>query len=565
MSYFKVKPFVMIFCFFFLALTQVFGEITEKEIKELEEALNYGVPDERKRVLKKVEELKDIKLHFLIKKTIEDDKDPEILEMAVRMAGEFNVKGLEENILSLLTDSEDVKVKAASLRALGKMKYKKVSAKAQEELSNENKNIQIAAVFALGELEEKSSLEKLYGILDKVDDKEELLQEAIASIGKIKDKKSVEKLKEILENPGYSKYVRMYIPIALAKIGGKEVLDLLEKAASDKEYFIRIRAIHALSEVKGADLSALRKTVISSLKDSDPNIRLTALDVVKNSKDKEYVSYLKYMMEKDPDFKVRKKSVEVFAVVEDSAGVFKLFSEKMNKGDFFTKKFAIEAMKDMDTAEAVNMLEKAFYEQDNFDLRKAILGFLTDKIEKESALILLKKIALSKDLKGYYDSVNKLRGMALQGLSKAGWAKSIDVFRAVAEDEKDPIQVNAMQMITFLDKDNAKVYFLGLLAKSRNYGNNVRYQVVKSLMQIHPDGIEEELKIAFFNEQDLLIRNMLGKALKSYGIDNDVLERQFQERKVGQGQELKKAQEKQQQEKDDSFWNNKEKPKGQGK
>lgn len=516
--------------------------LTEKEIKEMENSLSFGVPDERKQVLQKISELKDTKLNFLIKKTIEEDKDTDILEMAIRLAGEMKIPGIEEAIFAAMEAKEEPKIKAAAIRTLGKLKYKKIAAKAIEELANENKIILTAAVTALGDLEEKAALEKLYAILDKVDEKEEILQEVIGSIGKIKDKKSIEKLKEVLENPGFSRFVRMYVPIALAQIGGKEVLDILEKATQEKDYFIRIRAIYAISEVHGADLSALKKTITAALKDSDVNIRLTALDVVKNSKDKTYVDFMKYIMEKDPEVKVRKKATEVYSGLDDPAAVVKYFSEKLSKGEFYTKKFVIEAMKDLDITAVLPMLEESFYSQDNFELRKIIITFLTDKIEKDPALTLLKKIALSKDLKGYFDTVNRTRALAIQALNKSGWNKAIDTLQFIAEDDKDPMQINTLQQITFLDQENARIYFLELLAKAKSKPHAVRYQTVKSLFQLHPAGIEENLKTAFFNEEDITIRNYIGRTLKSYGLDNEALEKQYQERKLKTPEDLKKPQ-----------------------
>jgi len=114
-----------------------------------------------------------------------------------------------------------------------------------------------------------------------MDEKEEVLQEAVSALGKIGDKGSIDKLKDILENPGYSKYVRMYVPISLAQIGGKEVVDILKNTTENPEYVIRIRAIYSLSLLEGVDINIFSKQIENALKDSDLNVRLIALDVVK--------------------------------------------------------------------------------------------------------------------------------------------------------------------------------------------------------------------------------------------------------------------------------------------
>ncbi|OHD11490.1 MAG: hypothetical protein A2Y41_13070 [Spirochaetes bacterium GWB1_36_13] len=531
----KYRNFIMIFLSVFLFLfvyaeNNAKDEEVEKEVKDYQEILDFGIPDRRKDVLKSIEQKKDKRYYPLIQSVIENDLHPDVLEIAVRLAGDFEIKGLEEKILKIIEDKTNPKLEATALRTLGKLKYDKVSAKALEELDSESTEVKIAAIFTLGEIKEKKALDRLYEILDKIDEKEEILQEAIQSIGKIKDKKSIERLKDILENPGYSKYIRMYIPIALADIGGKEVSQILNKAAQDEEYVIRIRAIFAMTKLEGEDLNAVKKNIYSALKDSEMNVRITGLDVVKASKDREYIKIISYIMEKDPEVKVRKKAYEVFAELDSKENVTMYFKEKLVKGDFYAKQFIIQSMKKMDIEAILPMLEENFYNQDNLELRKAILVLLSERMKDGLTFNLIQKIASDKNnIKGFYDNVNKLRVMAMQILTREGWQMAFPSIRSLAEDFTDPLNIQALQMIPAIDYEKSKDYFINLMENMSDKPQAFRFQVVKTIFQLRPVGIEEALKKAFFKEKDMTIRTYLGRGMKSYGMDPEALEKQYQD------------------------------------
>lgn len=524
--------------YFIFILTQIIalplpllGKATPLQLQQFEETLTYGIPSSRKAALNQIKTLKDQKTYPLIQKVIENDQDPDVLLEAVRLAGDFEIKEASAGILKILEETKNNPLKATCYRALGKLVFQEASKLALEDVEHENAEIKQAAIFYLGEIKEKKALESLYETLEKLEEKEDVLQEAVQSIGKIGDKSSIEKLKEVLENTGYSKFVRMYAPIALAKIGGKEVTEILNQAVQDPEYFIRIRAIYAISQLEGADISSLSKALQNALKDQDMNIRLTAIDAVTTSKDQSYLDFIKYLMEKDPEFKVRQKAFLCYAKLEDLSKVNSFYKEKLlERGHFQYKRLILDAIKEAEIKDYTSLLDQAFFEKDLGDLRQAILRLLGEKIADDSAFNLVVKIANSANLKGFGDTVKNLRTMALQGIAKRGWEKAFPVYKNIAQNPKDPLHISALQLITGLNKKEAQSYFKSLLSSNiNNQSAAFKHQVIKSLGQLQPEGIEGDLKSFYMHEPDSSIRMALERLLRAYGYDSKELEKEYKE------------------------------------
>jgi hypothetical protein len=259
------------------------------------------------------------------------------------------------------------------------------------------------------------------------------------------------------------------------------------------------------------------------------NIRLTALDVVKAAKDNEYLPFLKYIMDKDPEIKVRKKAVQVYAKVEKESEVLDLFEKKLNSGDYYTRHFVIEAMKEMELEQTIALLRKNFFEKDNHELRLAILKLLAQKKDDPQAFSLLQDIAMASDLKGYRESVQTQRIYAMRVIAQTGWNQAFPVLQKIGEDFLDPLYVSALQLITGLNPEKAGDYFLEQLQYMQGKPYSFRFQVAKSVSQLKPEGAEEKLKEAFFNSYDMTIRSFIGRILRTYGHNPDALERQYQQ------------------------------------
>ncbi len=524
----KFAYFFIIITFF--CFTNSFSEFSDKKIKELEKTLEFGIPAQRINALEQIEKEKDKNLYFLIKKTVENDENDKVLKQAIRLVGLFEIKDLEINIEEIIKKTEDFELKSAGIRTLGKLKYKKVADIAKNELDNDNVQLKLAAIYALGEIKDKKSLEKLYEILDKIDEAEAVLQNTLLAIGKIGDKKSIDKLKDVIENPGYSKYIRMYVPAALAEIGGKEVVEILKKGSKDKEFFIRIRSIHAITRLKNVDLSTLKKSILNALKDADMKVRSVALEVVEKTNDVSYIPIIKYIMDNDPEFRIRKKATKTYARVDSKGNVIKLFKEKLAKKSVTEKIFVISAMHNMPINDIIPILEETYYEKDSFNLRQKIIDFLKQKIKEDKAFDLLVRIIKKTEISGYKDSVLQLRGMALSTLTIRGWNKSFPILKDISSNEKDNLALSALKLIERLDKEKAKSFFLkimntGLAGKKQFY----RLQVYKSVFNLKPVDIENDLKAAYFNEKDKFVRDYIGRMLNSYGTDPRPLEKEYEE------------------------------------
>lgn len=532
MQFFKNFSLVKIVFFIFLIccnLAYAKKEFSEKELKKFTEIIEFGIPDQRKKVLYEIKNVKDEKAYSIIKKIVLEDKNPEVLTLALNLVNEFEIKGLEKKILEIYTESSSDPLKSEALRTLGKLKYKDAEKKALEVLKEDNKALKRSAIFALGELKTKKALEPLYDILDNMEAKDEVLQACIEAIGKIGNPKSIEKLKDVLENPGYSKYIRMYVPLALADIGGQKVVKILKRAANDKEYFIRIRAIFAISKLKNVDLNDLKPNIKAALKDSDVQVRLTALKVVKAIKDKSYIRFLEYLSEKDPNVKVRKEAIKVYSKIASESDVIDNFSKKLKTGDFYTKAFIIEAMQEMKLSKVLPILKDQF-KKDNQTLRTEVLRLLGKKKDESEALNFLKEIALRKDWKGYAETVNKFRATAMRAVAAEGWDKAFSMLNKIATDFKDPLYITALKFIQYLDKERSKDYFLDKLKSMKQKPYAYRYQIIKSIYELRPKGVESDLEEAFFAEVDISVRNYIAQVLKAYGKNPKALEHQYQER-----------------------------------
>ncbi|HOJ50302.1 MAG TPA: HEAT repeat domain-containing protein [Spirochaetota bacterium] len=510
-----------------LILNRFFGEnIDDKLLEEYKNILMFGIADKRAEVLRKIGDYKgdNKKFYSLIEYVIENDTNTIVLREALNLVEKFKISEVGDKVAKILEETKENQIKVASLRALGSINYNKVSNKVLELLDEKDPNIKRAVLFFIGETKDKKGLDSIYKILENMDEKEDVLQEAIATLGKIGDKNSIEKLKDILENPGYSKYVRMYAPISLAQIGGKEVVDIIKKATEDSEYVIRIRAIYSLSLLEGVDINIFSKQIENALKDSDVNVRLTALDVVKNLNAISFVPFLKYLISNDPELKVRDKALKVYAKIEKEKDVIETIQEMVDKKDFYSKILALDTMKEVGVEKFISFLKKTFIEKTTYDIRDKILRVAAEKIENESVFEFIQEIALNKNIPGYYDAINKIRYNAMLTLTKAGWQKSFPTLSRIAEDNNDPINTFAIKLIINLNRDAAKNYFIEKLNNISLYNYKIRYEIIKAIGDLKPEGIEDKLKAIYITEKDAGMKIVIGKVLSLYGIDPKTLD-----------------------------------------
>jgi len=512
--------------FFIFVLSIKSFSIDEKALEDYKSILMYGIAHKRVEVLRKIGDYKgDTKPFYgLIDYVLTNDTNVNVLTEAINLVEKFKIEDFSEKVLKILENAKENPLKVASLRTLGALKYNKALNIAINLLEEKNPYIKRASLFFIGEVKDKKSIEKIYQILDNMDEKEEVLQEAVSALGKIGDKGSIDKLKDILENPGYSKYVRMYVPISLAQIGGKEVVDILKNTTENPEYVIRIRAIYSLSLLEGVDINIFSKQIENALKDSDLNVRLIALDVVKNLNAISFVPFLKYLIFNDPEIKVRDKALKVYAKIEKESEVIETLKDMVDKKDFYSKVFAIDTMKEVGIEKFVDFLKKAVVEKTSYDIRDKILKSVADSIQKPEVFDFVQFVAINKNLPGYYDAVNKIRYSAILILTKAGWDKAFPTISRISEDPLDPINTFAIKTLIGLDREKAKFYFLEKLTNFNSYPYKIKYEIIKAITELKPEGIEDTLKTLYISEKDPGMRITISKALGVYGIDAKTLE-----------------------------------------
>ncbi len=234
-----------------------------------------------------------IKFTDLIKK-LEDFEDVLVIFFHIFLhTGELEdwIKLSEYIMNEKLLEGKYIKITKSGIKKCKEIPYETLSKFFQAAKSNDF-GIKLSAVFSLGFLEEKSSVELLSNIL-LTDDNIEIRKYAALSLGMIKEPTSIGLLIQTLDYK--DKVLREASAIALRRIKSPIATKALIKSLFDKEPEVRRVSAQALGDI--GDKRAFQP-LIDALEDNDPDVISSVSIALGKFKNREAIKYLKIAKKK---------------------------------------------------------------------------------------------------------------------------------------------------------------------------------------------------------------------------------------------------------------------------
>ncbi len=306
----------------------------EKEKKKaayIEKTLNYGLQSERKEAINKIKLIKNKKLqHKLVKKLIEiieTENNPDIRIKAIYAVGELNAsEGIESITKNIYDEVEDVAIAAVyALKRLNAIsaKDKLINMLKKQDFSKDS-NLILALLETLGKFRAKEiiamAIEKI-----KENKTSTMAREAlIIFLGRLESNEPKNFLISLYKDRDENLQTRSYAVNSLANLGIREasetIKDVLEEINSypfkkrKRFYNLKIYSIAALARLGDKDAIPV---LMNSLKSDNAKVRLMAIKLIKELKDKRTIDILKYKIKYDPNQKVRREAEKVLKLIEE--------------------------------------------------------------------------------------------------------------------------------------------------------------------------------------------------------------------------------------------------------
>ncbi len=303
----------------------------ESKGKWVEDTLNFGLNNERKEAINRITLIKDKTVRDRLLKrlidVIKNETEADVAIKAIYICGELDYKDASGVITEKLEDStDDMKTAAAyALKKLNAVSAKEKLIKKFKEINlTKDSNFTEACLNVLGEFK---AVELAPYAKEKIEDlkttlvAKELLIMFLGNSGAVESKDLLIKL---YKNEDENLTVRSYAANSLSKLNIKEaavefravVKQIEDYPFKKKQNFYNLYMYSITALVRLGDKDAAPK-VRESLRSNSPAVRLQAIKLLVELKDKSSIDILKYKMKYDPSKKVRqsaRKALKEFGV-----------------------------------------------------------------------------------------------------------------------------------------------------------------------------------------------------------------------------------------------------------
>ncbi len=300
------------------------AEAEKKKTEWIKKTIQYGIHDDRIEAIKSALTLRDDvnkqEVIKLLDELMPQEVNPEVKRTAITILSELKSSSSTAWIIASLNDnSEDVKI--AAIYAIDSLKITEAIPQLisilKEKKFTENSNFTEALIRTLGKL--KATELKDFAIEHIKDTKttDNLRQLLILFLGDLEDISSKDFLLEIVKDKEEDTTLRSYAAVSLAKIGAKDTAsDLIEIIKEIDSYPVNKRKDYysfsmycTAALVKMGDSNAIPR-LMEALRSNNAVVRLRAVELMKELKDKRTIDILKYKMQYDPSPKVQKAAKE---------------------------------------------------------------------------------------------------------------------------------------------------------------------------------------------------------------------------------------------------------------
>lgn len=295
------------------------AETDEKRAELIEQTLDFGTQEERGKAIDRIRQVRDAGIKTrLVKKLIDilkDETDPEVLVKSLTLFGEVK----EQSAVPLLMEkldhpSEDVRIASVyAIKALNASSAReKVVQKMKDQNLENNNNFIVALLFTLGELKAVEIVPYLNEALTSNKTNTAVKENIILFFATVQAREAKSTLVKLYRDEEEDTTIRSYAVNALARMGMKDIApdikEVIKKIESldikKRKKFNTLHLYSVAALAKLGDPDAVPK-LINALRSNSPDIRLKAVSLIKEFKEKRTIDILKYKMKYDQSPKVR--------------------------------------------------------------------------------------------------------------------------------------------------------------------------------------------------------------------------------------------------------------------
>jgi HEAT repeat protein len=291
----------------------------EKKAEFIEETLDYGTQEERAQAMDKISQVRDTAIRGkLTRKLIDlmkDEEEPELLVKAITVLGTLK----ESAAVPLMTDkldhrSEEVRTAAVyGLKELNGISARdKLVGKLKGQNLESSSNYTDTLIQTLAEFKAVEVVPFMKESLEKNTTHAGVKEAMILFLGKVPSPASKDVLLKIYRDEDENVMLRSYAVNSLARLGLKDVtgdikqvigmIDSYEAKKRKQYYELNLYSVAALAKL--GDPDAIPK-LINSLRNNNAQVRLKAISLIKEFKEKRTIDILKYKMKYDQNARVQ--------------------------------------------------------------------------------------------------------------------------------------------------------------------------------------------------------------------------------------------------------------------
>ena len=179
--------------------------------------------------------------------------------------------------------------------------------------------IAASAVKTMGELGLEEKLQLLQELFEDGDTADSVQSEILLAFGKLKNEDIIPVLLDILDDTEEDRSNRWYACAALGELGGDEAFESIKNALQDSDTILRTYAISAIAKFEKPEVANI--LIQEGLRDSFWKVRLTSIEEIEKHGYTAAEDALIYKAQKDPEQKIRERSMQALGVLRGTAGL----------------------------------------------------------------------------------------------------------------------------------------------------------------------------------------------------------------------------------------------------
>ncbi|MCU0821769.1 MAG: HEAT repeat domain-containing protein [Spirochaetes bacterium] len=303
----------------------------DQKAEWIEKTIDFDIHSERERAINEILTIKDEnlkkKLETKLVNIIETETNIDVKNKAINVVGELKTKDAVTILTKCLND-ESMDIRISAVYAIGKIND--ISAKPtliekfKEQDFAKNSNYTVAIIDTLGDMKTTDVQKEAVAIIIDNTTTKNNREQLVIFLGKIGSKDSKDALVNLLSDEAEDAGIRSLAANSLAKLQIKEsaavINDTVKKIESlpfkkrTQYYKLYIYCIGALARL--GDESAIPR-LIDSARSNNTSVRLFAIKLMKEIKDKRTIDILKHKAKYDTSMKVQKAASEAVTAIED--------------------------------------------------------------------------------------------------------------------------------------------------------------------------------------------------------------------------------------------------------